>query len=106
MLCDKLTPSLARRLFHLLSVPVGTSRRGSRRRHIPGLCQPCAVPIIRDDGTEDWGLLVRRLGLCVAAVFAVIFVYLVIAWTVVMNTDACWPPWDRLEGTSACVSPM
>ena len=64
------------------------------------------MTIIRDDGAQDWGLLFRRVGLVVAAVATLTLLYLAIAWSVVMNTDECWPPWERLEGTDHCVSPM
>jgi hypothetical protein len=68
--------------------------------------QPVDVPIIRDDGTEDWGLLFRRLTMFLAVVVSVSAVYLAVAWIVVMSTDACWPPWDRVEGhPDLCTSP-
>lgn len=64
------------------------------------------MPIIRDDGTADWVLLGRRSLAAICAVVIVSALYLAAAWLVVMNTDLCPAPWQRLPVGDVCVSPM
>ena len=65
-----------------------------------------SMPIMRHDGTTDWGLLVRRVFATICMVMIVSVLYLAGARLVVMNTDLCPPPWHRMQDADACFSPM
>jgi hypothetical protein len=60
---------------------------------------------MRDDGTTDWGTLLRRLVASALVLIAAATLYTAGAWLVVMNTDWCPSPWTRLDD-GTCVSPM
>ena len=64
------------------------------------------MPIIRDDGTTDWGVIFRRVVATICLVVIVLVLYLAGAWLVVMNTDLCPQPWERLPESDGCVSPL
>ena len=63
------------------------------------------MPVIRDDGTTDWMLLGQRTLVAISALVIASVLYLAGAWLVVMNTDLCPAPWQRLPGEGACISP-
>jgi len=51
----------------------------------------------------------KRIYAVAAALAVALIVYLAVAWLVVMNTDACWWPWQELrfpDGHVTCISGM